>query len=1429
MERKSHGNGPGPSRSKPSTRKMNIWQQVDRIGEMNAPDVHHVNQQHELDIEGVTVYDQQALEQGMINQMDAAFNERKKVLEVKRANREIKLVQADIREVKFSIAQAERTLGIVTSQAHDKETKKRLDSIKCQKSNKEKQLKTLQAKLKRLQKTAGLISEDETESSTQDQEIEKATSSAVSWTLTGQNDEERDRLIKLGYMTPFGSVAEVSQKIEEKPPKKKFFLDEGFNNFLSAQIKPKKKSDKDKMPKKRVKTNTELNKNFKIPKKGKGTGLKSWLEDESTDIVDEAAGNEGTLSPKNGSEAVELESTSKASPEGSDEDYIPDQDETSRIEQEEEINERMMERDIDHERKPIKQPKYDPDTGLPIYEYEDEFEKKSSKLKLKKGYTRIKDDGKIENYKNRMEIYRRKIAEEKSLGIEIPEDKDLGNGFKVPGRIWSKLYKYQKTGVRWMFELHSQKVGGILGDEMGLGKTVQIISFLAGLQLSGLRSRSVPGHAYEGLGPVLIVTPTTVMHQWVREFQTWWPPARVAILHDSGTFDSSRAQLIDNISQTKGILITSFERARINIEMLLEYGWHYVILDEGHKIRNPEAAVTTALKLFRTPHRLILSGSPVQNNLRELWSLFDFIFPGKLGTLPVFMEQFSIPITQGGYSNATEIQVHTAYKCACKLRDTISPYLLRRMKRDVQVAIDLPSKNEQVLFCRLSEHQIEVYKKYLDSDAVHSILTREMKVFAGLIQLRKICNHPDLYTGGPKIMVGEATPNPEDERSFGFYKRSGKMLVIASLLKIWKKQGHKVLLFTQSKAMLDVLEIFVSSKGYRYFTMHGGTPVSSRQPLVSRFNKDPSLFVFLLTTRVGGLGVNLTGANRVVIFDPDWNPSTDAQAQERAWRIGQKRDVTIYRLLTSGTIEEKIYHRQIFKQFLSNRILKDPLQRRFFKSNDLHELFLLKDYGDEEKSDKKKDGETANCKTETAAIFAGTGSEVLPKKKKMLQKQENNQLMIMVNSKTKYAITSGKSKPESKLADQTKLDKEPKQDMISILPQKPAITSDYSNAKSTNFGIYSEETGKITTLPLEEDIKTDDLKDAMKDGEISENRNGKTTPSFKESLMKAKLKFEEKKRAEELDIMTKENKKSRKNKRKRKKAEVDGEIVNNVTAVEQFKSNNDSAEVIEEKSKKATDDYVLRRLFKRAGVHSALQHNTIMDSAHPDFALIEVEAERVAKESVRNLRLSRRQYQFPTGRQSPNTTKLRFGKKPSSTTKRKMEKDDSSVVKLEKEKNKIFKASHIKPESKDDKSDSESESGSSKSNSPAPLSASQLLLSMRRRNHDEIHKQEAFDTAQQNEENEMFGFTISQTSGGLDGCTQNPTEHDEILDDLRNVIAFQCEVDGQARTSEIMSYFGDRVDPEHAAVFKSILKELCTSEDSRDTNEKIWTLKPEFR
>lgn len=585
-----------------------------------------------------------------------------------------------------------------------------------------------------------------------------------------------------------------------------------------------------------------------------------------------------------------------------------------------------------------------------------------------------KDDGDELYYQKRLRKWINQRSSERAIDSypdvkewrkphpKIPDAK-LNDSFKIPGDIFSLLFNYQKTCVQWLYELYQQNCGGIIGDEMGLGKTIQIIAFLASLHHSGLLN-----------GPVLIVCPATVMKQWCNELHHWWPPLRTIILHSTGSGMSTKKNfseeeleqammnanpneltcedfqnrsktkaslestfniqsLIDKVINDGHIIITTYVGLRIHSEQLLKVNWAYAVLDEGHKIRNPDSDISLTCKKIKTPNRIILSGTPIQNNLIELWSLFDFIYPGKLGTLPVFQQQFVMPINAGGYANATNIQVQTGVKCATALRNLISPYLLRRVKSDV--AKDLPEKKEMVLFCKLTQYQKNRYLEFLNSNELTQIRGGRRHVLYGIDILRKICNHPDLLEREER----------QYETDYGNPKRSGKMQVVKQLLLLWHKEGHKTLLFTQSRQMLDILEQFIQFKDsdlsvLKYLRMDGTSNISKRQGLVDQFNNE-DYDVFLLTTRVGGLGVNLTGANRIIIYDPDWNPSTDMQARERAWRIGQKREVSIYRLMVSGSIEEKIYHRQIFKQFLTNKILTDPKQKRFFKMNELRDLFTL--------------------------------------------------------------------------------------------------------------------------------------------------------------------------------------------------------------------------------------------------------------------------------------------------------------------------------------------------------------------------------------------------------------------------------------------------------------------------------------------------------
>ncbi|KAM8924591.1 DNA excision repair protein ERCC-6 [Pelodytes ibericus] len=1306
------------------------------------------SEQQALELQGLDliVYDQEVLEAGVLQQVDNAISAANRASQLAEAEKEQQELLDELRSCVTSLRQINKIIGQLTPQAATcKEISRKLDSVKRQKHNKEQQLKKIKAKQRRLRSILGDGQEEmDLEEDPEQEPPDDALPSSLGSMLMPSQDSEWEDLIRTGQMTPFGT--KIPPKAERKPRTLNESSD--FDKYLADQaqmaaqrkrpLTPKKKKKVPNVPKSSLDAKKEPTAPFadkKIQKQMRKLQTKAF----QTQFRAGVPRKKSVPSPKNGSQGDESEG-SVCTPEeregsmGEDDDWVlegPDSDYELKPLGQKPVIKRQRNKAVD--------PEFLPSSG--------DDEEDLSRLGKNRRYN---DDGNAKMYKQRFRRWQRQRAleaEQRAGGDELDDsDVEFDEGFRIPGALWKKLYKYQQTGVRWLWELHCQQAGGILGDEMGLGKTIQIIAFLAGLSYSRMRTRG-SDYRYEGLGPSIIVCPATIMHQWVKEFHTWWPQFRVAVLHETGSFAGKKAKLVGELGNGRGILITSYTNVRMMQEELQRYHWHYVILDEGHKIRNPNAAVTLACKQFRTPHRVILSGSPMQNNLRELWSLFDFVFPGKLGTLPVFMEQFSVPITMGGYSNASPVQVKTAYKCACVLRDTINPYLLRRMKADVKMSLSLPDKSEQVLFCRLTDDQRKVYQSFIDSKEVYGILNGDMQVFPGLIALRKICNHPDLFSGGPKILKGTKEEDLEEGEQFGFWKRSGKMIVVESLLKIWHRQGHRVLLFSQSRQMLQILEVFLMSKGYTYLRMDGTTTIASRQPLIAKYNEDPSHFVFLLTTRVGGLGVNLTGANRVIIFDPDWNPSTDTQARERAWRIGQKKQVTVYRLLTAGTIEEKIYHRQIFKQFLTNRVLKDPKQRRFFKSNDLYELFTLS-------------SPDASQGTETSAIFAGTGSDV------QVSKCSNK------NSTSRLAIDPGR-----------------------LLCNPTGNAPSHSNHSTASNGIqsYSQETtGKdgskincssVTDTPGPCPSRRGD-KDLLLHGPENNHRKHKAK--------------------------TKHQGKDGRAKKRLKDAKFEGERISHLVNLKPYQKEETG---VQQEDRRASDDYVLEKLFKKSGVHSVMKHDVIMDASNPDFVLVEEEASRVAHDALRALKVSRQRCRAATSgvpswtgsnAGTPSGIKRRFGQKknpllqaPEVPGKLPQDKCKDAKVSKKEERSAVDAPSHF--------------SGDPQTANPsaATISSSSLLSRMRARNHLLLPPKEDDDT-------------------GESTPLADATEHDELLTDMRNFIAFQAGSDGEASTQELLHEFESKLSPKQSCVFRELLRRLCTFHRSND-GAGVWRLKPEFR
>jgi DNA excision repair protein ERCC-6 len=477
-------------------------------------------------------------------------------------------------------------------------------------------------------------------------------------------------------------------------------------------------------------------------------------------------------------------------------------------------------------------------------------------------------------------------------------------GFNIPKEIWDSLFDYQKTGVKWMLNLYKNEMGGILADDMGLGKTVQTISYLGILLFNKKIKNGV------------VLCPVTVKEQWIREWYKIYP------------FIEFKEVI------GEGIHIMSYEK----FKELKYIEWDILILDEGHKIKNPNTKIAKHLRSFKIKNKLVLTGTPIQNNLGELWSLMNFVNPGLLGPYSNFKEEFEIPISQGGYQRASKSKQDIAYKYSLVLKGLVDPFILRRLKQ--QIDLKLPSKIDRIYFCSLTERQSILYKQTVESDFIGKVISGDISLFSGIDVLRKICNHPDLIYK-KKFCNGELNDDNEKKDDISYLINvSSKMIVLHQMLFKWKITNEKVLIFSQRVKMLDIIE--KTLQNYKYLRMDGETPTNRRSEIITQFNENPDITIFLLTSRVGGLGLNLVGASRIIIYDPDWNPSTDNQAKERIWRYGQKKDVEIYRLICRNTIEEKIYKRQIFKNAISSKILRDASLCSTVEKSTLEELFDFK-------------------------------------------------------------------------------------------------------------------------------------------------------------------------------------------------------------------------------------------------------------------------------------------------------------------------------------------------------------------------------------------------------------------------------------------------------------------------------------------------------
>ncbi len=470
-------------------------------------------------------------------------------------------------------------------------------------------------------------------------------------------------------------------------------------------------------------------------------------------------------------------------------------------------------------------------------------------------------------------------ASAKTLFAKIEDIDEIPNVAK-PRTLKADLRPYQKDGFSWLVFLHELNSGGILADDMGLGKTVQAIALLLWAKSKYKRKLN------------LVVAPTSVVPNWEREIKKFAPGLKTVVWQ--GPNRSQRAPELEKAD----VMITSYALLRRDEELLQALDLRYVILDEAQHIKNPMSQTARSAKKLSSERRLALTGTPIENRLSELWSIFDFVSPGLLGTLKTFEERIARPIDRGDMDTAQ------------RLRATIKPFIMRRLKRDV--AADLPDKIEQEMIVPLAEEQAKLYKQIL-GQVRKSVLSEvekkgvskaQIQILAALTRLRQVaCD--------PRLMKLPDTNFDADD--------SGKLGALREIIDEALDGGHRVLVFSQFVQMLNHIRAALDTDGVQYEYLDGST--KDRIERVDRFNEDESVPVFLISLKAGGTGLNLTGADTVVHFDPWWNPAVEDQATDRAHRIGQTKNVNVYKLIAAGTVEEKILELSAKKRELVSNVL----------------------------------------------------------------------------------------------------------------------------------------------------------------------------------------------------------------------------------------------------------------------------------------------------------------------------------------------------------------------------------------------------------------------------------------------------------------------------------------------------------------------------
>ena len=482
------------------------------------------------------------------------------------------------------------------------------------------------------------------------------------------------------------------------------------------------------------------------------------------------------------------------------------------------------------------------------------------------------------------------------------EDRQIDLSTKIPPKLNAELRTYQKIGYKWLRTLEQYKMGGILADDMGLGKTIQLLAVI----LSYVQKNK------GNVKPSIIICPSSLALNWYNEIQKFTPTLKALVISDDYL---ERKRKIEEIGKYQ-VIITSYDSLKRDIDLYKNYCFKYVVADEAQYIKNNNTKNSKAIKTINAETKFALTGTPIENSLSELWSIFDFIMPGYLYKYKKFKELYETPIIKEQNEDVMN-----------KLKKQIEPFVLRRTKGEVLT--ELPDKTVTILNNEMSEEQYNIYMSYM-AQARKEIMSQidingfeksQIKILSLLMRLRQICCHPKLFL---REYEGE----------------SSKLNQCIEIIQDAVLGGHKILLFSSYTSMFEIIEEKLKNIGVKYLKLTGQTKVGERIELVDKFNTDENIKVFLISLKAGGTGLNLTGADMVIHYDPWWNLSAENQATDRTYRIGQKRNVQVYKLITKNSIEEKIYELQQKKaKLIDNMLSTDATFINKLSKDDILALF----------------------------------------------------------------------------------------------------------------------------------------------------------------------------------------------------------------------------------------------------------------------------------------------------------------------------------------------------------------------------------------------------------------------------------------------------------------------------------------------------------